>query len=333
MNKGLQAYIANKSISLGSMALLILGSFLLLGYSTIQWQVILMFIIIFGYGHFLVSFYYQLMSFKKKSKPSRYFLTFIFLAILSIVFAQFLFSYVGYGLALFIGFMYFLIHGLFNEQTLIQRQSGIAVPLVYIGSLAVFVMSLLTYTIPDPTFFFTRTLQFMPIDTFVMTQSFREWGFSMLSFKLIFWSGVALSSTILFYAWLKHRLNAVSVFLASSYTFVIAATVFIGALPYVYMYLIVVGYHFMTWFLFYWNEMKMRSQKIFNTFVTLHVMVLMPFLLAGVLFFVSPIVPTWALTLLDYKYFVMATYAHITVSFMNDKWCQELMDRVFNYFA
>ncbi len=333
MNKGLQAYTTNKIVSLGSMAALILGSFFLLGYTTTQWQVVLLFIIIFGYSHFFVGFYYQLLSFKRKGKPHRQVLAFISLSIFSIALAQILFTYVGYAIALFIGFMYFLLHGLFNEQTLIQRQSGITVPLVYIWSLAVFVMALLTYTIPDPTFFFSRTLQFFPIDVFTMVQSFKEWGIPMVSFKYIFWGGVALSFLILLYAWWKHHFHALAVFLGSLYLLVIAATVFIGALPYVYMYLVVVGYHFMTWFLFYWREMSKRGQQAFTSFLGLHALVLLPLIVAGILFFTAPVVPSWALVLIDYKYFTIATYVHITVSFMNDAWCQNLIDKVFNYFA
>jgi hypothetical protein len=333
MNDGLKAYAANKLVSLGSMAALIVGSFWLLGYTTTQWQLVLLFIIIFGYGHFLVGFYYQLLSFKKKPKPSRYVLAFIFLSVFSIALAQILFSYVGYAIALFIGFMYFLLHGLFNEQTLIQRQSGITVPLIYIVSLAVFVMSLLTYTIPDPTFFFSRTLQFFPVDMFTMVQSFKEWGIPMMSFKIIFWGGMALSFVILFYAWLKYRFHQLAILLASIYAVVIAATVFVGAMPYVYMYLVVVGYHFMTWFLFYWREMAKRGKPALSSFLGLHILLLSPFIFAGVLFFGNAPVPSWALTLIDYKFFTIATYVHITVSFMNDKWCQNLIDKVFNYFA
>ena len=333
MDKGLQEYIANKIISLGIMVALIFGSFLLLGYTTTQWQVVLLFIIIFGYSHFLVGFYYQLQSFKRKPKPNRQFVAFFGLVVFSIALTQILFSYVGYAIALLIGFMYFLLHGLFNEQTLIKRQSGIHVPLVYIWSLAVFVMSLLTYTIPDPTFFFSRALQFVPVDNFTMTQSFIAWGIPMLSFKIIFWGGVALSFLILFFAWTKHKLHQLAIFLASLFVAVTAATVFIGATPYVYMYLIVVGYHFMTWFLFYWTEMSKRGQLAFNSFLSLHAVVLLPFIIAGLLFFTVTETPSWALALIDYKYFTVATYVHITVSFMNDKWCQDLIDKVFNYFT
>lgn len=333
MAEGLRTYITNKIVSLGSMAALILGSFLLLGYTTTQWQVILLSLIIFGYGHFLVGFYYQLLSFKKKPQPKRQFFTFIFLAVFSIALTQVLFTYVGYALALFIGFMYFLLHGLFNEQTLIERQSGIRVPLIYIGSLVIFVMSLLTYTIPDPTFFFTRLLQFVPVDLFTMSQSFIAWGIPMDSFKIVFWFGMVLSFLILIYAWIKHRFHQLALFLAATYVLVLAATVFIGAMPYIYMYLIVVGYHFMTWFLFYFHEMSKRGRKALSGFIYLHVMVLLPFMVTAILFFTVPSVSDWALVLIDYKYFTIATYVHITVSFMNDKWCQTLIDKVFNYFA
>lgn len=333
MNTGLRAYYLNKVISLGSMAVLILGTLWALGYTMTQWQVILLCIVVFGYGHFLVGFYYQLKSFARKPDAKRYYVTFAMLVVFSVALTEVLFTYVGYALALFIGFLYFLLHGLFNEQTLLLRQSGIKVPLIYIASLAVFIMSLLTYTIPDQTFFFSRALEFISVDQFIIVQSFKVLGISISAFSQVFWFGMCLSLAILGAAWWLHRWHALTVFLALNYLIVIVLTVLFGALPYIYMYLIVVGYHFMTWFFFYVREMSRRGTAALSSFFGLHLIVLLPFVVAGATFFLSHAPPAWALTVLDYKYYIIATYVHITTSFMNDAWFQSLMHKTVTYFS
>jgi len=331
MSIGLQTYITNKVVSLGTMVLLIFFSYLWFGNTVPQWQFLLLCLIGFGYGHFLVGFLYQIQSFFRKPKPWQHISTFILLTSLSIFVAYFLFEIIGYAIALFIGFAYFLLHGLFNEQTLIEKQTNILVPLPYIFSLALFIFSSLAYTVPDPTFLFNRTLEFMAVDQFVLTQSFLNMGLSLNVFQYVFWSGVSLSFLILLVTWYKSRWTKLSLFLGCSYTTFVIFTILFGSIPYVYMYLLVVGYHFVTWFLFYFDVIKKRSSEALTKLISVHVLILLPFLIAGWSFLGGSNYPIVEL-LFDYKYFVVATYIHISVSFMNDEWFQVLQNRFFNLF-
>ena len=139
---------------------------------------------------------------------------------------------------------------------------------------------------------------------------------------------MALSFLILYLAWKQSKFHELAGWLGVSYLLIILATVSWGAIPYVYMYFIVVGYHFMTWFLFYIREMKGRPGTALRDFSFLHIIVLAPFAVGGWLFF-QPDTPDFAYLLFDYKYFVVATYIHISVSFMNDQWFQDFQNRLF----
>lgn len=328
METTLQHYNLNKTISLGWTFVLIALSAWVLGFGETQWQFILVVLIAFGYSHFLVSAFYQIKGFFRKTNTWQYLLTFSVLALLSIILAVSLFKYAGAPIALFIGFAYFLLHGLFNEQTLIKREAGIHVPLIYIASLAIFIMSLLTYTVPDPTFLFSRALEFVTINDFILTLSFTGMGINLEVFPYLFWGGMSFSFIILLGAWLHSRNHKLASFLGISYLLIILATVTWGALPYVYMYFIVVGYHFMTWFLFYVREMQSRPGSAFRDFSLIHAIVLLPFIIGGWLFF-NEATPKIVFTMYDYHYFVIATYVHISTSFMNDEWLQNLQNRVF----
>lgn len=327
---GLQIYTKNKILSLGLIIALILVSYIWLGNTPEQWQFLLICLIGFGYGHFIIGFVYQIKSFFRKPKPWLQVTTFSILALLSLLVVEFLFQMIGYALALFIGFAYFLLHGLFNEQTLIQRQVKVLVPLPYILSLALFVFTLLAYTVPDPTFLFNRALQFADVNQFVFLQSFSNMGISLEIFPFIFWGGVIVSFAVLLLSWFYTRWHKLTQFLFVLYICILLLTVMFGAVQYVYMYLIVVGYHFMTWFFYYFHEMRKRTYSEFLQFSLLHVAVLTPFLLAGLVFFSG-----WESNIVnimfDYKYFVIATYIHISVSFMNDEWFQNLQVKLFSF--
>jgi hypothetical protein len=327
MTAALKQYSINKIISLGWVFVVIILTGLWLGFIEPQWQLILLILITFGYAHFLVGFFYQVKSFWRKPNPWQHVLVFLVLTLVTLIGVSLIFSHLGYGTALFIGFIYFLLHGLFNEQTLIQREAGIFVPLIYISSLAVFIMSLLTYTVPDPTFLFTRSLEFIATDNFIFAQLFKAIGFNLSIFPYLFWCGILLSFIILFFAWWQSRRHQLTLFLLSSYVLILLPTIIFGALPYIYMYFVVIGYHFMTWFLFFLREFARRSRYVLVEFLSLHLLVLAPFVVGGWLFF-TPVTPEWVYVIFDYKYFVVATYIHISTSFMNDAWFQRFQEKI-----
>lgn len=324
----LQTYAQNKLLSFMGVFLCIFATLLIYGFTKTQWQTILLAIIIFGYGHFILGFYYQLKSFLRHNKPWQSYVMFALLSGASVVLAIAVFEYIGFVAALFIGFVYFLMHGLLNEQTLILRQTGILVPLLFLTSLAVFVMALLTYSVPDQTFFFNSRLEFLNINDYWVGHTFETQYMSLARFESIFWYGCALSLGLLILAWRLYGFGKLGLFLGVAMGLITYMVYSYGPPAYIYMYLFVVGYHFMTWLLFYLVEMKKRGTKIYRTFILQNVLILVPLLYAAYLF-MQPLTPEWVYAVFDYRLFVIMTYIHISTSFMNDQWMITLQDQLF----
>lgn len=329
MQPALQHYFSNKIISLSVMVAVLILTWLVYGFSEAQWQLILVLLISFGYTHFLVGWFYQGRSLLKQSNVRLQIVTFVLLAIGSIVLTEVFFELLGYATTLFLGFLYFLLHGLFNEQTLIKREGGVLVPLLPIFSLAVFIFALLAYSVPDQTFLFNRQLAFAPVNDFELVYIFSRLGLTVGVFPYIFWGGIVLSFVTLLISWCLYRNTKLSIGFGLGFLLATVCVRIWDAPPYIFLYFLVVGYHFMTWFLFFVRTMSGRSRNALVEFLTLHLIVALPFLIWGWFFFTtnSPV----SHVLFDYKYFVIATYVHISTSFMNDDWFKALQMRVFNF--
>tara|TARA_B100000508_G_scaffold78473_1_gene61005 strand:- start:578 stop:1573 length:996 start_codon:yes stop_codon:yes gene_type:complete len=326
----LQIYSQNKLFSFIGVFACIFFTLAIFGFGKTQWQAILLAILIFGYGHFILGFYYQLKGFSRLQKPWQSYLTFIFLAAFSVVLAVGVSEYFGFTAALFVGFVYFLLHGLLNEQTLILRQTGIFVPLLFLTALAIFIMSLLTYSVPDQTFFFNERLQFQEINEFWVGYAFETQYMSLSNFESIFWYGSVFSFGLLLLAWRSYGFGKLTAFLAIMMGLITYLVYTYGPPAYIYMYLFVVGYHFMTWLLFYLVEMKRRGIRVYRLFVIQNLVIIVPLLLAAFLFF-RPRTPEWVYYVFDYRLFIVMTYIHISTSFMNDQWLQSLQARIFRF--
>jgi hypothetical protein len=324
----MNTYVTNKLLSFAGVFACIAMTYAFFGNTVSQWQAILLSIVIFGYGHFLLGFYYQLKGFARKEHAIWYYTSFVILVVLSLIASYVLFVYAGFAAALFIGFLYFLFHGLLNEQTLIERQTGRVVPLSYLTALAIFVISLLTYSVPDQTFFFDRQLQFQDLNSLMVRYIFEQYYLGLAYFTQIFWIGFSISLAVLGYAWWCSRMTKLTLFLAAVIIGSTAMVATFGPPAYIYMYVFVVGYHFMTWLLFYLVEMRKRGWVPFRNFVFHNLLILIPFVYAAHLF-LGPQPPDAVFWIFDYFVFVTATYVHISTSFMNDQWFVSLQERVF----
>lgn len=331
MTDSLKTYIINKILSIGLPVCTILGSLYFFGYSEFQWQFVILVLIASGYTHFLIGFVYQWKAFFSKPDTFRHIATFFVLTILAVIVVEMIVAASGYAVGLFVGFVYFLLHGLFNEQTLLKREGGVDMSLLSISSVMIFLLSLLTYAIPDPTALFDRTLTFMSVDTFVMNLVFSDVIFGLSFFTYMFWSGIITSFLLLLFTWWRERNTLLTIFLLGAYSLILLSVLMWGAPPYIYVYFTVVGYHLLTWFIFYFGVFKKRASYQLRNFLLLHVLVVLPFVLASFLFFTGE-KSAFVMTMIDYKYYVYATFIHITTSFMNDEWFQSLQTRFFNSF-
>lgn len=326
----MKEYIENKVLSFAAVFLCIGVTYLLYGFTSDQWRVILLCIVIFGYSHFVLGFYYQLKSFARSERPVFRYVTFGILTLLSVGIAYLIFTVFGFVLSLFFGFLYFLLHGLLNERTLILRQTGLLVPLLPLAALSVFIISLLTYTVPDRTFFFGYDLSFYPVsDTYINT-FFTSQYLSLAYFPSIFYVGLGTAIVLLLIAWYRYPFPRLVLTVGAFMGVLTLGTYLFGAPAYIFMYLFVVGYHFMTWLLFYLSEFKRRGSSPWQNFLIANGVVFGALLF---LLYQHETSPTLGSDLVfDYRLFVVLTYIHISTSFMNDDWCKALESRVFRYF-
>jgi hypothetical protein len=324
----MRAYWMNKFLSVSAILLLISGTYFLYGYTPAQWHIILLAIVILGYAHYFVGFYYQLTSFKRSANICARYRAFVFLTTLSVLGTYVLLTYVGYVAALLIGALYFLVHGLLNEQTLILRQSGFKMPLLPLSAVVVFFIGLLLQAVPDQTFFFDYDLNFTYIPSFLVALYFSQNFFDQMYFTYIFYGTTLGSLAIVALSVWRYQLPKTLAFISGMIILVSMYIVFVGPPAYIYMHLLIVGYHFVTWLLFYCTEMYRRGQSIFQKFILLNVGVVLG-LVVLLLLSKKSVLPETVAILFDYRTFVYLTYVHITTSFMNDAWWQSLEARFF----
>lgn len=327
----MRAYVTNKVLSLGIVFLYLISTFYIFGYNEEQWKVILIGLLIMGYAHFFIGSYYQLKSFGRSSKPQLHYLTFIILSIFSVVFSYFVFDLFGFVAALFIGIIYFLVHGLFNEQTLLLKQTKQFLPLQYILALAIFLFSLLVYALPNETFFFDNNLNFVEVNDLMVNYYFNNYFLSVSHISYIFWSGVMLSIVVLVHAWWKNRHTKTTLFLGSFFVFVTGLVAYTGTPTYIYVYTIVVGYHFLTWLIFYIHEKYKRGKNEALGFFGVNLCLLTTLVVLSYYHFDGRenIMSSF---FFDYRTFIVLTYIHISTSFMNDEWFKSTEIYLYNKF-
>lgn len=328
----MSSYVTNKLLSLAAVFLYIFVTYLIYGNTKSQWQSILICLLIFGYAHFFVAFYYQIKSFGRSPNPTIHYYSFLALTFVSVGISFLAFKIVGFAAALFIGFLYFLLHGSLNEKTLILRQTTLNVPHGHMAALAIFFISLLIYSVPDKTFFFNPDLTFTNVNNFMVTYLLNNFYIKTSYFPIIFWSGISLSSVTLLVSWWRNKFNKTTLFLAFSFLSMSLMTVIFGAPIYIYTHFIIVGYHFVTWLIFYFIEMWRRGRQVFNKFLIINTAVFLIFILIAYSHF-SVDKNTLGAFFFDYRVFTIFTYIHISTSFMNDDWFKSFEQKLANYFS
>ena len=160
---------------------------------------------------------------------------------------------------------------------------------------------------------------------------FEKYYLGLAYFSQIFWVGYGLSIATVGLAYYRFGFSKLTLFLITVISLVTGAVFFLGPPQYIYMYVFVVGYHFMTWLLFYIVEMRKRGQVQLRTFILQNILVIAPFLIGGYLFLASG--QQTAAWLFDYQLYITATYIHISTSFLNDEWLITLQEKFFGLFG
>lgn len=288
--------------------------------NTLQtWHHLLVWTYILGYTHFILGYYYQSKAVIRKGFRSRSMVAFIALTLFAIISVILVANSPFYLFLVVFTIPYFMLHGLFNEYTLTKLQTGFLIPTSLLVSGIVWITALLLFSMTHNSFFWGDGLVFFDVQDgyFVskLTQTFPLWVFRELPY-LLFSITIPIFGVSLALLPSKQRIIGIVVGLILLATTLL--TILIGPLAFVYLFAFTNSYHFVMWMLHYGKIFWQRSKKQFRTYVLQHLCIVIPIsigIYGNFLFF-----DTFADISTNLYIFIIFTYIHITVSFLNESW-------------
>lgn len=289
-----------------------------LGNNPYQWHILLMVVISIGYTHFGIGAYYQLRTFQKQ--PKRRFLYTVFSALV-LLSALVMYCFQTLGLLPLVAFFvvpYFMLHGYFNEQTLFSRSFTIPPPNVIFFGLAVWGTAAAIFAFQHQSAFFAPNLTFLSMPEIVFLLDLWDTTFYRYSFLgSCILSALALGVT----GFTILKQPGSSLIVRGQFVVIAVATWYMyqyGPFNYVYMFTLLLGYHFLTWMFYFGSIFYTDQSGRFRPYIMLHVLIIGGAWITYVLYgFVDS---TPARFVFNSSFFLFLTLAHVTTSFMNDGW-------------
>src|SRR6056297_805475 len=274
-----------------------------------SWQWLVMLMMLAGYTHFFIGGFYQWRGVQRRQRSyeQRWFWA---LTVVSLVIAWATIQL--FGLTLFVvgTLMYFLLHGYFNELTLYERQTGKTASQSLVAAVMLFFLGTLLYGIGHPSWFFNASLTFaLPSATWLAAYSTTD----PIALIATWLGGIVLVMALLLaaYHWVR-RPGVVNSLGLLGLTSGIALTFLFQPIPYVYVLVGVLLYHFIVWFVFYAHQFAARSKVSLQRYLLFHVV------LIGGAVLVSDFIATHPI--FNMAIFLTFTTWHITASFLNEPW-------------
>lgn len=305
----MRTYLIDKSWALLSIVLLVVVT---AGLSTTRielWQGLLFATVVAGFTHYFIGGYYQLQAISKRGNSAET-QWFWILSLLAVIAAGGVIWQFGTATFVFLTLFYFIVHGYFNEITLYERTAKCRASRAMVSAtMGVFLASLL-YGIGHPSWFFDPNLEFALVTPYQLQQYLETYALASIASGI----GVILfgvSTLAAGYAvWRKRTLLRV-MFFGLVVVGVVASMVF-KPLPYVYLLVAILLYHFVIWFLFFLRAFFATGGRPLSTYLLSHVGIIAGAIVAANYF--SPSV------VFNMNFFLVATTWHITVSFLNESW-------------
>jgi hypothetical protein len=311
----MQNYTINKVVSIiAPIVFIVVVS--LITPPPLSWSMLLVGVSLVGYTHYVLGAYYQQRAWKKRPTYLRY-ITFSFIIVgISAAMVVIAITYDAMWLIALVTIPYFVWHGYENEHTLYTRSTGeklspyllMGISLIAVGltidafrhSSALFATSLVyTSTLLPST---TKLFAFMSPFLFVAGMIGILLGiiFLLLSIKN--------NATIVGFGWLIVALGACVWFW------------YANPLPYIWLFVLLLGYHFVTWGVHY-GVIFWPNSKAFYGYLVAHILVVFVVVVAS--YMVSKVIVQLPLGLLNTEVFLFMTLAHIGTSFLNETWARQ----------
>jgi hypothetical protein len=316
----MQSYLINKTISVLLPFLIVFATFLKFGSHADQWTLLLMIVFTLGYTHYFIGGFYQLRGFFRQPKPFRFIVAFLLCVLLSAVIIWSAHYYAYMWLIAFLAIPYFMIHGYDNEVTLFARSSRGVVPRRLLLSLSLFVTGFTLLAFTHPSAYWGYDLSFMsPFEI-----AFQK---SAQSVFIVFADTLALGLLVLgvgvaFYASKQSApYQSLGRILLGVELFALVFLVY-SRPNYVYLFFMLLAYHFITCALFYGQQFYHYSKPVFIRYCVAHLTIVLAAVF-GYWWFVVLEIQNPSAFVFNGNIFLFLTMVHITTSFLNDTWCKE----------
>ncbi len=309
-------YVWNKIISL-LLPMLVIGVISLLVAVPQSWTVLLVGISLLGYTHYVLGACYQHKAWLRRSNYWQFFGWSFLFATLSIVVVAFAVAQQLLWLVALLTIPYFVWHGYENELTLFLRTTVQMLSPVLIAGISLVAVGATLDAFRHTSAGFTATLSYY---TATLVPPTKAMVIALAPY--LFWAGlIGMVSGIALLSWYLYRTRTKAALWWCGVAFGLLAWFwYANPLPYVWFFVLLLGYHFVTWGVHYgvvfWSDNKRFYRYLFG-----HVLVVGGVLVVSVL--LIQVTDRFPLGLLNNELFLAATLIHISTSFLNDSWLQQ----------
>ncbi len=313
----MQGYIINKIISL-LLPIVAIAIVVALVPVPQSWTVLLVGVSMLGYTHYLIGAYYQHQAWRRRGQYNRFLARFILLSALSIGLVVLAITSDLLWLVAFLTIPYFVWHGYENEHTLFTRASGQRLSSWLLGGLSVMAIGATLDAFRHTSANFSHSLIYVQGLIPKFTETFANLSHYLYGVSL---GLMLLSSMTIWFATIKHTSKAGVLWSLAAVSALVWFYV-ANPLPYIWLFVLLLGYHFLTWGIHYGVVFWPQPQK-FYSYLMAHGLVVIGVVVVSV--GLGLVTDQFPLGLLNSEFFLAATLIHISTSFLNDQWLQKLL--------
>ncbi len=283
-----------------------------------SWTILLVLVSMLGYTHYLIGAYYQQQAWRRRANYSHYLGYFLLLSVISIGCVVLANSFGLLWLIALLTIPYFVWHGYENEHTLFTRVTGLRHSSWLLAGMSFVVVGATTDAFRHSSANFTYSLIYTNglLPKFTGELAYLDPYIYAFGFGLMI-----LGCVMIWTVTMQHRS------LANLFWSLMAAVLLLwfnvtNPLPYVWLFVFLLSYHFITWALHY-GVVFWPQPKRFIMYLLAHGGVIVGIVMVSM--GVSHYYGDFPLGLLNGEFFLAATLIHISTSFLNDVWLQKAL--------
>ncbi len=326
-----KAFFVNKALSI-LLTLLILGLVVFFFPGQAQWNVLILLLIFFGQGHFIISYIYQFNSIGRKvpSMHSRM----VFSVMLLVLVAILAYLYFELGLnewaLVFIG-AYFIVHNMLNEQTMWGQSNRLhAIPYGFTISLILVLLGTYFLSTAHPDFSFALSKHEIYRTSIFLEMTFEDNSRLIPTFLpfICYFLGVLL----FFWQWVCGKISRMQTsFWSLFFALLLFLTVSKIALDFLHLMAFIIIYHYVTWFIYYLGKTTSKgpllSTRRSYLLISASIYALLFIIFIAGNLTVHFLANTLYVILFSLNYFVIWTFMHISATLINETPILNLLNR------